>query len=42
VCVLKFLALTSNFASSFRLLEDTGEYEEMEVPSPEYGEINNK
>lgn len=39
VCVLKFLASTSNFALWLKLIEDTGEYEEMEVPAPEYDEI---
>lgn len=39
VSVLKFLALTPNFASWLELIEDTGEYEEMEVPAPEYDEI---
>jgi hypothetical protein len=31
--------LTSNFASWLELIEDTGEYEEMEVAAPEYDEI---
>ena len=39
ICVLKFLTLTSNVASWLELIEDTEEYEEMEVPAPEYDEI---
>jgi len=39
MCVLQFLALTSNVASWLELIEDTEEYEEMEVPASEYDEI---
>lgn len=39
VCVLKFLVVTWNVASWLELIEDTGEYEEMEVPTPECDEI---
>ena len=39
VCVLKLLALASNVASWLELIEDTGEYEDMEVPAHEYDEI---
>ena len=39
MCVLKFLALTSNVASWLELIEDIEECEEKEVPVPEYDEI---